>query len=240
MNKFLILLLMLIFSYSQDENSIFHEVSKEELTYNKMKYPDWVLSFGGGYMIHETKKTENLFFKTKTSYDNNYNLELSVSRYFFQGTYLTLSMVGSKTVERYNAGGTIDPFEVTAYDTIIDNSRSFMYLSPSLSITHYFLNDLEFKAPWYFSVGFGSNIFSGDDGYNRFSVNFVVGKIFQQSKLGSHFYVNLAASIYEDRGVREVYYDSRTFNATYIQRFEDFVTYFNLRLNVGIAFDFFN
>jgi hypothetical protein len=240
MYKMIVVIMFCGFLFSQDENSIFHEVSKEEISINKIKYPDWVLSIGGGYMIHETKKTEDLFFRTNTSYDNNYNLEFSVSRYFFQGTYLTLSLVSSKTVERYIGDGTIDPQKSTAFDTLITSSRNFSYLSPSLSITHYFLNDLEFKAPWYFSVGFGSNIFSGDDGYNRFSVNFLLGKIFPRSVLGSHFYVNLAASIYEDRGVREVYYDSNTFNARYIQRFEDFVTYFNLRLNVGLAFDFIN
>lgn len=226
--KQLILCLITLFFLSAQESTIFTEVEKKPDAI-KAEHPEWVLSFGGGYLFHEGNdfmEFANDF--TTTDYSNGAHFYLDINRYFFQGIYLVLATTVSTTEEIITPSAASQATEV--------QKRKFLYVSPYLGLNYFIRTNRDFTTPWFISFGLGENIFSGSEAnFSRFSVMFKAGKIIDVEVLSGRLTFDISTLIHEDRGLRQYYFRSGGY--TIPAAFPDFVTFVTFKMSVGLSFD---
>lgn len=221
----ILILLMISFCLAQESGEdIFYEakpVSKDHV----ISYPKYIVSVGGGYLFNQDNDL------LKKTYSNEAVFSLDVSKYFFQGIYLTLSTSLSKTevnqVLYANVAEAGEPLELQAFT----NSSDFTYLAYYLGISYFTRNSKEFVDPWYFGLGFGGNQFYGNQNSSRFSLLLKFGRVTDIMVLGGHLTFDASFLLYEDIGIFDDPYDY------YAAQVEE-VLYTSFKLTATLVFDF--
>lgn len=215
----LLFLILIISLSSQSREDIFHEVEKKDKNVIQSIYPDLMLNVGTGYLFHENNKFIG------SSYKDNFSIHMDLKKYFFKGSYLNLSLTLSDTdYERYINNAVLD----TAFLV----SKNYLYLSYYLGIDYYF-NSSDFKSPWFFGFGFGSNNFISNSGnINRFSVQLRFGKITDIQFLGGNMAFDVSALMFEDRGLQ--YINDPVLGA---YAYTDWILFTSLKLSLSLSYD---